>query len=202
MKEFDQLSVDQASSQVFIQHATLADLSTVYPPPYARQAKTIASLATCFAMSRRHRDNIWSIFDTKTTTLRGFYAMLMLSSSGLTALLNGRFLATMPDAAHTASTGDPIAGIYKWGVFAPGRAAGAIPQVAVMLRAERFARANLYGTAATPAGERIMRSLGFGYRADPKTPDLLEYVRMANRPGSQTNHDQDQSHQTGDRNDA
>lgn len=141
----------------------------------------IASLETCQNIRRRHQDNIWAITDRRDGSLIGLYAMAMLSPEGHRALLVGEFDAPDPRLSHVAATGDTVSAIYKWGVYAPGLAVAAIPLVAERLNTPDYRDLDLYGNGSTPAGRRIMESVGFRKVEDPRTPRLFKYERLGKR---------------------
>ncbi len=184
IKEFDTLAAPLAQSRVSIRRATAEDIVAVYPPEYANAADQLADRSTCERIRQANRDNIWTIVRRSNQQILGFYAMVMLSEAGQSALLMGRFAAHDPAMAHIAADGAPVAAIYKWGVHAPGIAAGGIPLVAARLQMPGYRQANLYGTGTTIGGRRIMVAQGFVPRNDPRTPGLFEYRRLANRSQS------------------
>ena len=141
----------------------------------------IATLETCQEIRRRHQDNIWGIHDRRDGALIGLYAMVMLTAEGQYALQIGEFDAPDPRLSHVAATGDPVAAIYQWGVYAPGIAAAAIPLIAERLNGPDYRDLDLYGNGSTPAGRRIMQSLGFRKTEDPRTPQLYKYERLGKR---------------------
>lgn len=180
-KEFDALDPGLAAIRVEITRATSAELVEVYPRIAEAFRQHIATLETCENIRRRHHDNIWSIRDLRSGAFVGLYAMAMLSQTGQQALLIGEFDAPDPRLSHVAATGDPVAAIYKWGVFAPGVAAAAIPLIAERLNSPDYRDLDLYGNGSTDAGRRIMRSVGFRRVADPRTPFLFQYERLSKR---------------------
>ena len=144
-------------------------------------AQLTASPQICESIRRRHRDNIWSIRDRRNNALIGIYAMAMLTEDGHRALLAGEFEAHDPRLAHVAETGDHVAAIYKWGVYAPGVAAAAIPLIARRLQLPPYDEVDLYGNGSTEAGKRIMRAVGFRKLETLAAPNLYIYARLANR---------------------
>lgn len=180
-KEFDTLAPGPASRRVAIDRASREDLAEIYPRIAAAFKQQMATLETCQNIRRRHRDNIWSIRDKRDEQLIGLYAMAMLSPEGHAALLQGEFEAHDPRLSHVAANGDEVSAIYKWGVYAPGTAAAAIPLVAERLNTPDYRDIDLYGKGSTAAGKRIMKSVGFRPVDDPRTPLLFKYERLAKR---------------------
>lgn len=181
VKEFDALDPSLAALRVRIGRATEEDLAEIYPQIAASFQQHMATLETCENIRRRHRDNIWAIHDNRAGGLIGLYAMALLTLTGQTALLQGDFDAPDPRLSHVAADGDDVAAIYKWGVFAPGPAAAAIPLIAERLNSPDYRDLNLYGNGSTEAGRRIMRAVGFRRVDDPRTPFLFEYERLGKR---------------------
>ena len=180
-KEFDALVPGAACRRVAISRATRQEMAQIYPRIAASFMQHIASLDTCQNIRRRHQDNIWSITDRRDGALIGLYAMAMLTPEGHRALLSGEFDAPDPRLSHVAATGDQVAAIYKWGVFAPGIAVAAIPLVAERMNTPDYRDLDLYGNGSTEAGRRIMRSVGFRKVDDPRTPLLFKYERLGKR---------------------
>ncbi len=130
-------------------------------------------------------DNIWAIRTGPGGVLSGLYAMLMLSQSGKEALIDGSINALDPAREHLAGPGEPVAAIYKWTIFAPGRAAAAIPLMAEKLREPAYAAADLFGVGITAAGRRIMERLGFEPYRTTTDRTLFRYERRINRHNPQ-----------------
>ena len=180
-REFDALQPLGHSARVTIDRASAADVAAIYPRIAVSLSQHIATLETCQSIRRRHLDNVWSISDRRGGRLLGLYAMAMLSEAGHAALLAGRFDAHDPRLAHVAATGERVAAIYKWGVYAPGIAAAAIPLVAERLLTPDYRHLDLFGNGVTPEGRRIMTSLGFRPVETPGGARLYRYARLANR---------------------
>lgn len=180
-KEFDTLDPESARRRIVVSRARDVELRAIYPRAAAALVQRMATLDTCESIRKRHLDNLWSITDRRSGELIGMYAMAMLTEDGHVALLDGSFEAHDPRLSHVAATGEPVSAIYKWGVFAPAMAAAAIPLIAERLSAPDYRDLDLYGNGSTPAGRRIMRSVGFRPVDSPKTPDLFVYPRLAKR---------------------
>lgn len=180
-REFDALGPISATKRVVIERASASQLAEIYPRIAASFMQHMASLDTCQSIRRRHHDNIWAIIDTRENRLAGLYAMAMLSPDGRAAVEQGSFEAHDPRLSHVAATGEKVAAIYKWGVFAPGIAAAAIPLIAERLLTPDYRDLDLYGNGSTPSGRRIMESVGFRRVQNPRTPRLYKYERLAKR---------------------
>ena len=186
-KEFDALDASRADRRVAVGHATRWELSSIYPRAAEALAQQMASPQTCESIRRRHRDNIWAIRDRRNNALIGIYAMAMLTEDGHRALLAGEFEAHDPRLAHVAETGERVSAIYKWGIFAPGIAAAAIPLISRRLNVPPYDDINLYGTGSTVAGRRIMTSVGFRKLETLSAPNLYHYERLGNRASRNVN---------------
>ncbi|MEM8787669.1 MAG: hypothetical protein AAGE76_05370 [Pseudomonadota bacterium] len=180
-KEFDALDPSAAAARVRIARATAQEMEVIYPRIAVSLAQHIATLNTCQNIRRRHRDNIWSIFDRRDGRQIGLYAMAMLTRDGHAAVLDGTFEANDPRLSHVAATGEPVSAIYKWGVYAPKTAVAAIPLIAEQLLTPDYRDVDLYGNGSTAAGRRIMVSVGFVKAGAPRTPLLYKYERLAKR---------------------
>lgn len=181
VKEFDALDAQTGLCRASIRRCTSEDLKAIYPKVGAAFLHRLATLDICEIIRRRHNDNLWSIHDTRNQKLCGIYAMAMLTHEGRSALLRGEFEPHDPRLAHVAETGSDVSAIYKWGVFAPGIAAAAIPLIANKLTQPDYKEIDLYGNGSTHAGERIMHALGFSSASTPRTPLLYKYQRLATR---------------------
>ncbi|MGV8841475.1 MAG: hypothetical protein ACWA6X_14385 [Bauldia sp.] len=143
------------------------------------QIPALAAAGPVVERVRGHdRDAIWAF--RRNGEIVGAYAMLHLNATGLRRLMSGSFDGADPSLAWLATPREPVAAIYKWAVVAPRLAAEGIRLVSRHLRGPRYAAANLYARATTPAATRLMLNIGFA--ALPEIdPLLLGYVRQANR---------------------
>jgi hypothetical protein len=126
-----------------------------------------------------NRNNIVAF--TRHGEIAGFYAMLMLTVTGVEALLLGEIDTRDPDARFLAPRLEQPAAIYQWLVVGPGLAAEGVMHVSRFLRHPLSRRANLYSRSITPTGERIATSLGFRRQEGAALPGLHRYVRLENR---------------------
>lgn len=187
MCEFDDLVAGPAQRGLRISMATAGELAEMHPAIARALGIPIAPLAVTEVIRRVRPDNIWSIWTRNGSVLSGLYAMVMLSAEGLEAVHARAFAARDPDPAHLAAEEAPVAGIYKWTIYAPGRAAAAITLMAERLRRPGYATADLFGAGTTEAGRRIMTKLGFRVLHPGGAAPLYQYVRRPNRLGEQEN---------------
>ncbi|MBN9553505.1 MAG: N-acetyltransferase, partial [Alphaproteobacteria bacterium] len=90
----------------------------------------------------------------------GFIAMLPLTAKGVHRLAIRDFNGSDPDLALIAGPGERPAGIYVWGVYAPGALAGAMSLFVKALAAAPYDGVNLYSRPNTPEGVRYNDALG------------------------------------------
>jgi len=111
----------------------------------------------------------------------GAWAMLLLNSRGIEALLLGEVPLHAPPQDILTDPIEPPSAIYIWAVVAPGLGAEGISHVSGFLQQPLYARANLYTRPATQQGARIMTSTGF-LPLTSAPLGLHRYVRHSNRP--------------------
>jgi hypothetical protein len=124
---------------------------------------------------------MWAIIDNRSDKVIGLYAMIMLTRSGLNALLTGTFRPNAPSASHCATPADETAAIYKWAVLARGIASGVFAHMAQILASEKYRKIDFYGNGATADGIRIMKVLGYHHLEGYAFPNLYMYQRLPNR---------------------
>lgn len=110
----------------------------------------------------------------------GFYAMQMLNSFGLKALLDGDYDGSCPRDCYLADDDDEPAGIYVWGFIAPGFVADGIRYVSQFLQEPQFKKANIYARPVTKEGHKITLDFGFE-KINSLEGDLYCYTRLVNR---------------------
>jgi predicted GNAT family N-acyltransferase len=91
----------------------------------------------------------------------GFIAMLPLTAKGVHRLAIREFNGSDPDLDLIAKPGERPAGIYVWGVYAPGALAGAMSLFVKELGGAPYDGVNLYSRPNTPEGVRYNDALGF-----------------------------------------
>lgn len=112
--------------------------------------------------------------------LVGFYALQMLNSLGLEALLQGNFDGAYPLECYLVSDDQPISGLYVWAYIAPGLAANGVRYVSYVLQQERFQGVNFYARPVTEEGVKVTLNLGFE-RLEASDDGLYCYTRLVNR---------------------
>ena len=115
----------------------------------------------------------------------GFIAMLPLNMLGLQHLALGTFNGTSPDVRLLARPGERPAGIYIWGIYAPGPLALGMALFAEKMSHGLYAGVDIYSRPVTEAGARFHEGLGFveGCRiGDIEAPNVWKFRREPIRP--------------------
>jgi hypothetical protein len=178
--EFDLLSPAK-NPRISIRSASVDDIPKIYELIDRNVSFPVAPPAVMrFAMAI-NRNNI--IVFCRHGEVVGLYAMLMLTASGLEALLLGEFDGLNPRTAQLAARLEAPAAVYQWLAVAPGLAAEGIPAVSRFLRDPFYRGANLYMRSASQSGVRISTALGFEPVGGARTRNLYRYLRLVNRAG-------------------
>lgn len=185
-KEFDKLARPKANDRIRVSRTTQADLRAIYPRLDVAFEHRLAPIKTAERIRLCNPDNMWSVFDSRTDKLIGLYAMILLTKSGLQALLDGTFRPNAPSAAHCATPGEQAVAIYKWGVLARGIAAGVFAHMSGILATDKYRSLDFYANGATKEGIRMMQVLGYVHVKGSAFPNLYQYKRLANRAEDKT----------------
>ena len=132
-----------------------------------------------FGVTRRAR------FDADHPVAEGFIAVLPLNALGLQQLLLGAFDGANPDLRFIAPEGEKPAGVYMWGVYAPGALAAGMALFMAEMSAPHFAGVNLYSRPNTEVGRRFNEVLGFreGVTVNGiNAPNVWCFTREPQRP--------------------
>jgi predicted GNAT family N-acyltransferase len=131
------------------------------------------------ALSRKSK------YDPAAPAAEGFVAALPLNELGLRLLALGSFNAVSPDLRLVAKPGERPAGIYMWGVYAPGPLAAGMALFMERVSAPLYEGVNLYSRPNTEAGRRYNEVLGavrgvtiFGIEA----PNIWMFPRAPKAP--------------------
>jgi predicted GNAT family N-acyltransferase len=106
------------------------------------------------ALARKSR------FDPADPQGEGFVAILPLNSLGLQNLALGTFNGAEPDLRLVAGPDERPAGIYMWGVFAPGPLAAGIALFIERMGTPQYAGVSLYSRPNTDVGRKYNEVLG------------------------------------------
>ncbi len=101
-----------------------------------------------------------SKFDPQQPEAEGLVAVLPLNSLGLQILALDSFDATKPDLRLIAKPDERPAGLYMWGVYAPGPLAAGMALFMEKMSSPQYAEINLYSRPNTEAGRRYNEVLG------------------------------------------
>lgn len=101
-----------------------------------------------------------SKFDPEQLEAEGLIAVLPLNNLGLQILALDSFDATKPDLRLIAKPDERPAGLYMWGVYAPGPLAAGMALFMEKMSSPQYADINLYSRPNTEAGRRYNEVLG------------------------------------------
>ena len=101
-----------------------------------------------------------SKFNPEQPEAEGFVAVLPLNGLGLQILALDTFDATKPDLRLIAKPDERPAGLYMWGVYAPGPLAAGMALFMERISSPQYAGINLYSRPNTEAGRRYNEVLG------------------------------------------
>ena len=102
-----------------------------------------------------------SKYDPAAPVAEGFVATLPLNALGMKTLALGTFNGLSPDLRLLAKPGERPAGLYMWGVYAPGPLSPAMALFLERASAPLYAGVSLYSRPVTEAGRRYQEVLGF-----------------------------------------
>ena len=126
-----------------------------------------------------------SKFNPERPEAEGFVAVLPLNSLGLQILALDSFDATKPDLRLIAKPDERPAGIYMWGVYAPGPLAAGMALFMEKMSSPQYADINLYSRPNTEAGRRYNEVLGArpgATIAGIYAPNIWVFPRVPARP--------------------
>jgi predicted GNAT family N-acyltransferase len=116
---------------------------------------------------------------------QGFVLILLLNEIGLLQLALGSFNGPDPDLRLLAKPHERPAGIYIWGLFAPGPIAGGVALFMKEMTSPRFAGVNFYSRPNTEVGRRFNEAVGLtqGVQIGPiDAPNIWIYQRKPPMP--------------------
>ncbi|HWY65320.1 MAG TPA: GNAT family N-acetyltransferase [Rhizomicrobium sp.] len=102
-----------------------------------------------------------SKYDPAAPVAEGFIACLPLNELGMRLLALGSFDAISPDLRLLTKPDERPAGLYMWGVFAPGPLSPGMALFLERASSPLYAGVNLYSRPITEAGRRYQEVLGF-----------------------------------------
>jgi len=131
------------------------------------------------ALARRSK------YESGAPAAEGFIASLPLNALGLQMLALGTFNAVSPDLRLLAKPNERPAGLYMWGVYAPGPLAAGIALFMERAAAPLYAGVNLYSRPNTETGRRYNEVLGLtqGVTIDGiEAPNIWVFPRGPKQP--------------------
>jgi predicted GNAT family N-acyltransferase len=126
-----------------------------------------------------------SKFHPEEPEAEGFVAVLPLNRLGLQMLALGSFVATKPDLRLLAKPDERPAGLYMWGVYAPGPLAAGIALFMEKVSSPQYEGIDLYSRPNTDVGRRYNEVLGLtqGVTIDGiVAPNIWTFPRTPARP--------------------
>lgn len=115
----------------------------------------------------------------------GFVLILLLNEIGLMQLALGTFNGPDPDLRLLAKPHERPAGIYIWGLFAPGPLAPGVALFMQEMLAPRYAGVNFYSRPNTEVGRRFNETVGLtqGVQVGPiDAPNIWVFQRKPSAP--------------------
>jgi hypothetical protein len=120
---------------------------------------SLADLEVVFAVFDRDSDAIWTF--ERRGQLVGAISFLLLTPSGVDALLDGTLNPAMPQSEFLASPHVSPAGVYFWSLYSTPRGSAALGRIFAILQRPRFAKADLWAVPFTEGGRRFVTNWGF-----------------------------------------
>ncbi|MFO1248696.1 MAG: GNAT family N-acetyltransferase [Alphaproteobacteria bacterium] len=130
-----------------------------------------------------------SKFDPANPVGEGFIAILPLNALGLQVLALDSFDALHPDLRLIAGPSERPAGIYMWGVFAPGSLAAGIALFMDKMSSPQYAGVSLYSRPVTEMGRKYQEVLGLTQGVQigaVSAPHIWTFPRAAQPPAYDT----------------
>lgn len=134
-------------------------------------------------------DTFWGIapleqFTRSQPCATGYLAFLPLKEEGVRRLVAGTFNGTDPDLSLVTRQNEKPAGIYFWGVYAPGLGDRVVPLGIQKMSTPLYHDVDFYSRPITRGGVRVVEQLNFERGVtlgDLYAPDLWVY-RRSRRP--------------------
>lgn len=126
-----------------------------------------------------------SKFNPQVPVGEGFIAMLPLNLLGLQHLALGTFNAASPDTRLLAGESERPAGVYLWGVYAPGPLVAGMALFMEKMATPQYWGVDIYSRPNTEVGVRF--NIGMGFVKGTKigsieAPNVWKFQRLPNPP--------------------
>ncbi len=176
--EFDLLSAPKRA-RVGLERIDTSDFQLAIELARSEIPGELAADDAVLAAAKHNPNNI--LLFKRGNKIVGFWAMLMLNSRGIEALLLGELNREAPPKEFLCVSTEVPSAIYVWAVVAPGIASEGIRHVAQFLQQPLYSAANFYSRPNTDIGIKLNKSLGFR-PIGISHPGFYRYVRFRNRP--------------------
>ncbi|MBW8709399.1 MAG: GNAT family N-acetyltransferase [Alphaproteobacteria bacterium] len=174
------LVIFEPSEQVIADLVDKARLSIPALAPTAEALRVQRHNPICImALARKSK------FDPRQPVGEGFIAILPLNELGLQVLALDSFDATRPDLRLIAGPTERPAGIYMWGVYAPGSLAAGIALFMEKMSSPQYAGVSLYSRPITEMGRKYQEVLGLTQGVQigaTKAPHIWTFPRTPQPP--------------------
>lgn len=150
------------------------DIEALYPLGKTEIGPGIATPDTVSRVQRHNSDSVWIILHREKSlqevpTMKGFWAFLMLTPEGVTALKEGELDPLNPDLSLVHTNGIRPAALYIWAIVARRLMAYTLNPIARALGKQIYGGVPLISVAATLGGEQSL--IGFGFHPIEPKPE-------------------------------
>jgi predicted GNAT family N-acyltransferase len=162
--KLDEMDADRVAKHLVLFEPTDADVQSLMAKARAC-IPNLADTADVLRVFRYNPDSISAVarksrFDPAAPVGEGFIAMLPLNMLGLQLLALDSLNTAAPDIRFLAKPGERPAGIYIWGLFAPGTLAAGVALFMKRMASADYAGINFYSRPNTEIGRRFNESVG------------------------------------------
>jgi predicted GNAT family N-acyltransferase len=156
----------------------------------SREIPGLASIEEVLRVFRHNPDFVLALsrktrFDENAPAGEGFIAMLPLNLLGLQHLALGTFNGASPDLRLLAKSHERPAGVYLWGVYAPGPLVAGMALFMQKMTTGLYEGVDIYSRPNTEAGIHFNHGMGFipGCTiGDIEAPNVWKFRREPERP--------------------
>ncbi len=189
-RELDYLVLNSLPKGVHIRPVRTDEVDVLYQLAIRHFGNEIASFDVVKRIIGHHPESAFAIGRygrSRTFKPLGYVALLLLNRAGVSRLRNGQLNAADPDLSLLCRPDEEPAGIYVWGVVAPGKAIVGLLKMMEVLKKEPYCHADIYARPASKSGLQLMQALQFERifaGASPGEKPLYRYRRLINRNGA------------------
>lgn len=162
-----------------VRRATEAELLAALA--LARQTLPVTDAATALTVWR-HNADCFLIAPHDDLARAAMIALLPLNDDGAAALIDGRFDGLAPSTRHVAQEDQPVAALYVWLIWTPGRMNSGLALIAEAAR--RYPGVAVFTRPVNAASARILDRVGFrpAMGLFPRAPAALVVALPAAAP--------------------